>query len=134
MSKHSVSEAARLAGVSRSYFYKKYIKPGLISVERDGDDNPVIDTAEIMRVFGQIQGDSQQTVSRGQEDTPGKDTKITLLEAENRLLREQLAVAQDRERWMQQTVDKLTDQLKLLEHKPEPEPTRKGFFARLFGG
>lgn len=121
MPKHSISEAARLAGVSRSHFYKKFIRPGVISVEKDKDDNPVIDTSEIVRVFGRIQGDTGNAVSGIQNDTPQNDSKNAALEAENRVLREQLAAAAEREKWMQGKIDQLADQLasttRLLEHK-----------------
>jgi len=121
MPKHSISEAARLAGVSRSHFYKKFIRPGKISVERDNYGNPVIDTAEIMRVFGGIQAETGDGVSEIQFDTPEKDNKNAALEAEVRLLREQLTASADREKWMQGKIDQLADQLasttRLLEHR-----------------
>jgi hypothetical protein len=136
MAKHSVSEAAKLAGVSRSHFYKKYIRPALISVEKDKDDNPVIDTSEIMRVFGGIHGDTVNGVSETQKATPENDSKNTILQAEIQLLREQLAAAQerekltvDREKWMQKQIDQLASQLdtttRLLEHKAAPELPKK---------
>lgn len=128
--KHNISEAAKLAGISRSYLYKKYIKTGIISVERDSDDNPVIDTAEIMRVFGGV----NNSEDKGRKDTLENTVKIESLQAENQLLREQLAVAQDREKWMQGKIDQLADQLKLIEHKSETPQHKPGFFARLFGG
>ncbi len=135
MPKHSVSEAAKLAGVSRSHFYKKYIRPGLISIEKDKDNNPIIDTSEIMRVFGGIHGNTDNNVSKIQKDTLENDNKNTILQAEVELLREQLAAAQererltaDREKWMQKQIDQLTGQLadttRLLEHKT-PKPPKK---------
>jgi len=135
MPKHSISEAAKLAGVSRSHFYKKYIRPGLISIEKDKDDNPVIDTSEIMRVFGGIHGNTDDNVSKIQKDTLENGNKNTILQTEVELLREQLATAQererltaDREKWMQKQIDQLTGQLadttRLLEHKT-PKPPKK---------
>jgi len=135
MPKHSISEAAKLAGVSRSHFYKKYIRPGLISIEKDKDDNPVIDTSEIMRVFGGIHGNTDDNVSKIQKDTLENGNKNTILQTEVELLREQLATAQererltaDREKWMQKQIDQLTGQLadttRLLEHKA-PKPPKK---------
>ena len=50
----SVSEAARLADTDRSYLYKAYINTGKISVHRDENGRPKIDTAEILRVFGEL--------------------------------------------------------------------------------
>jgi hypothetical protein len=114
MPKHSVSEAARLAGVSRSHFYKKFIKTGLISVERDKEDKPIIDTAEIMRVCGELKGKNTENVSGGQPDTHEIHSQNTALQTEIKLLREQLAAAADREKWYQ---DQLTSTTRLLEHK-----------------
>lgn len=129
MPKHSVSEAARLAGVSRSHFYKKFIKTGLISVERDKDDKPVIDTAEIMRACGELKAENNPTTQNGQFDTPEKHIQNTALQMEIQLLREQLTAAQEDKKWLQGKVDQLTDQLtsttRLLEHKTTPEPLQK---------
>lgn len=114
MPKHSVSEAARLAGVSRSHFYKKFIKTGLISVERDKEDKPVIDTAEIMRACGELKGKNTENVPDRQFDTHEIHSQNTVLQTEIKLLREQLAAAADREKWYQ---DQLTSTTRLLEHK-----------------
>lgn len=123
MPKHSVSEAARLAGVSRSHFYKKYIKTGLISVERDNDDKPVIDTAEIMRACnGELKGKDTDTAQIGQLHTYRIHNENTALQAEVKLLREQLEQAAGREKWYQ---DQLAATTRLLEHKAQPEPPKK---------
>lgn len=132
MPKHSISEAAKLAGVSRSHFYKKFIRPGGISVEKDKDDNPVIDTSEIMRVFGGIHQDTSASVSKIQTDTPENDIKNTALQVEIQLLREQLTAAQERERIanerenrLMNQIDQLTTAIRFIEHKPMPEPPSK---------
>lgn len=137
MPKHSISEAAKLAGVSRSHFYKKYIRPGVISIEKDKDDNPIIDTAEIMRVFGGIHGDTIKDVSKIQTDTPENAHKNTALQTEIQLLREQLTAALDDKKWLQGKVDQLTGQLdattRLLEHKTPPEqPQKRKKFLGIF--
>lgn len=129
MPKHSVSEAARLAGVSRSHFYKKFIKTGLISVERDKDDKPIIDTAEIMRACGTLKAENRPTTETGQLDTPEKHIQNTALQVEIQLLREQLTASLEDKKWLQGKIDQLTDQLntttRLLEHKPAPESPKK---------
>ncbi len=55
MAKVTITEAAKLAGVSRVTMYRKYIKTGSISVEKDRDGKPQIDTSELIRVVGEIQ-------------------------------------------------------------------------------
>ena len=121
-----ISEAARLAGISRSYLYRKYITPGVISIGKDTAGNSVIDTAEIIRVFGRLQGDSEPATKSTQLDTPIKDSTNTALQAETQLLREQLIAAAEREKWMQGKIDQLADQLatttRLLEHRPSAAP------------
>ena len=133
MPKHSVSEAARLAGVSRSHFYKKFIKTGLISVERDKDDKPIIDTAEIMRACGGLKAENSMNTQNVQFDTPEKHSQNTALQVEIQLLREQLTAAQEREKWLQGKVDQLTGQLdtttRLLEHRPAAEPPKKRWWS-----
>jgi hypothetical protein len=125
MAKHSISEAARLAGVSRSHFYKKYVRPGLISVERDKDDKPVIDTAEIMRACGALAPENGDLAKTIQFDTHVKDSKIATLEAEVQLWRELSKEKDNRIADLQQAINR-------LEHRPV-EP-RRGFWSRVFGG
>jgi len=134
MAKVSISEAARQAGITRQYFYKKYIDTGKISVEKDADGkNPQIDTAEFFRVFGKLLVDSQEETQHLQGMTPENSHKIAFLEGKLQLLSEQLTAAADREKWLQGKVDQLADQLdsttRLLEHKPAAEPARKKFLG-----
>lgn len=111
MAKVSVSEAARIAGISRSYLYRKYITTGKLSVEKDHEGKPVIDTSEIFRVFG----DRQSEDNKGSHsDSPIKDSKIAALEAELRLTRELLKAREDHIADLQQS-------LRLLEHRPETD-------------
>jgi hypothetical protein len=135
--KVTVTEAAKLAGLSRSYFHIRYLKTGEISVERDENGKPQIDTAELFRVFGELKHAKQQNDSTEQIITHENSIRISQLEAENKLLREQLVAtheretaAQARELWMQQNIDRLTQTITMLEHKPKP---RLGLFAKLFG-
>ena len=124
MPKVNISEAAKLAGITRQYLHKKYIKTGTITVEKDHAGNPQIDTTEILRVFGKLHGasgDSSQSVNSYHDITAINDSKNTALQTEIHVLREQLSAAAEREKWMQGKVDQLADQLasttRLLEHK-----------------
>lgn len=128
--KVTITEAAKLAGLSRSYFHMKYIKMGKISITRDDNNKPFVDTSELLRVFPVLENNKQVDAESKHEITPIENAERVALQAENNFLRKQLTLAQDRERWLQHTVDKLADQLKLLEHKPEPT---RSFFSRLFG-
>lgn len=145
MGKVTVSGAARLAGISRQYFYKEYIRKGKLTVEQDDRGMPQIDTSELVRVFGgKLQGytgDKQGDVNTLQQATAPGDGEFQRLEAEVGILREQLRAAGDRESWMQRKIDQLTDQLgtaqRLLEYKKSeesPEPRKRKLLGWLFGG
>jgi hypothetical protein len=56
MTKVSISEAARMAGIARSTLYRAYIKTGKVSIDRDHLGKPVIDTSELVRVFPDLSG------------------------------------------------------------------------------
>lgn len=49
--KYSISEAARIVGVTRKTFYK-HIEKKPISIEKDSNDKPVVDASELIRVYG----------------------------------------------------------------------------------
>ena len=129
----NITEAARLAGKSRSQFYKGYIKAGKVSVSKDAEGKPCIDTAELLRVFGRL----QDTGDTGKQDAPAHaptpppqqaDTgKLAALEMEVKLLREQLDKAEGREKWLQGQVENLTDTMKRLE-APKNKPVKWKFW------
>ncbi len=54
MAKVTLTEAAQMVGVSRVTLYKRYINSGLLSVDRDQNGKPKVDTSELLRVFGDI--------------------------------------------------------------------------------
>ena len=113
MSKVSITQAAKLAKISRSTLYNKYINTGLLSVEVV-EDKKFIDMSELLRVFGcSVSQDSQDvqqtTVLHTQDSTENtaKDKIISLLE-------KQLLEAKDREEWLKAQLEKTTH---LLEDK-----------------
>lgn len=113
MSKVSISQAAKLAKISRSTLYNKYINTGIISVETI-EDKKLIDMSELFRVFNNnISQDSDNVQyntledSTTQADNTAKDRIISLLE-------KQLDEARDREEWLKTQLEKTTH---LLEDK-----------------
>jgi len=58
MNKVTITKASKLAKVSRSHFYKKYIKTGVLTVDRSNPDKPLIDVSELLRVFGELHEDN----------------------------------------------------------------------------
>lgn len=114
----NITQAAKLAGLSRSYFQKKYIKSGLISSSIGEDGHKKIDTSEILRVFGKLEDTpehSDNTVLSDQQNTPEntphieQQIRMAELEVENRMLKER----------MDEMKEQYSTQLRLLEHMVE---------------
>ncbi|MGH9776721.1 MAG: hypothetical protein ACRD50_17480 [Candidatus Acidiferrales bacterium] len=63
----SISEAAKLAGVSRTHFYRKYINDGIVSVSRNKIGKPVIELSELFRVFGALHKDDPNITNGDKE-------------------------------------------------------------------
>ncbi|MBA8030544.1 helix-turn-helix domain-containing protein (plasmid) [Escherichia coli] len=121
MARVSISEAARLVKVSRPTIYKM-INSGKLSytsVVKHGKGIKVIDTSEIIRVFGSLDGviddvksDAESTGinSVGLHDL---QHRIALLEAENDGLKGAVKARDEH-------IDSLLQAMQLLEHKHEP--------------
>jgi hypothetical protein len=134
----NISKACQLAGISRTVFYQNYINKGKITVSRDGRNRPMVDTSEIVRVFGELK--SVQNLQYSQEQSIAEDNSkkeqivasrevfidLVQLKAENLQMKErlrekdeQLIQAEKRQQWQQEQIGKLTDTIKLLE-APRP--------------
>ena len=77
MARVSITQAAKLAGISRSNLYKSYIDKGLITVSKDDRNKPCIDTSELLRVFPVLQGDKQE-VNKSHSLTCRANTAINI--------------------------------------------------------
>lgn len=122
----SISEAARLAGISRPTIYK-LINSGQLnvtSVVKAGKAVKAIDTSELMRVFGTIKHFSaatdftvnpEQGVTQfNSHDLQDLQHKIELLQKENEGLKEAVASRDDH-------ISSLRQAMLLLEHKQDPQ-------------
>jgi DNA-binding transcriptional MerR regulator len=139
MAKVSITAAAKLAGVSRSTLYRSYINKGLLSLSRDQQNKPCIDTSELLRVFGALhagtardsQSDSVGQLNATASDSVGQPEKSTeshqaTQALELKLLKEQLEASQAREMFYQQQIQNLTDTMKLLEdQRPNKRPPHR---------
>lgn len=138
MTKVSISEAARLTGKPRSTLHR-HISNGTLSKESDGQGKPVVDVAELERVYGPLlQADMKQADGLRHSATPATvaadRAEIEGLRRENTLLRDQLAdVKEQRDRW-QREADSWRQQATALltDHRAEREPVsvpppRRGF-------
>lgn len=133
----SISAAARAVNKNRGTIHN-YLKSGRLSGIKDVDGHTKIDTAELLRVFGELSTDgSVQTVEKvfksNSNQQPFQRSNDTLVD----VLKEQLNAALEREK-------KLTDMLeheqlsrRELEQKilalPEGTAEKSGWFSRLFG-
>jgi hypothetical protein len=125
MAKHTISEAARITGKSRSTIHR-HIKTGILSKTLDDSGSPVIDTSELQRVYGSLSHrDSSSTPSVIHDDTQ-KNDRATQVEIEA-LRRENESLRQERDRWASQA-ERLT---LLLTHQEAPRSA--SWVARLFG-
>jgi len=131
MAKLNISQAAKLAGVSRATIHK-HLKAGKVSMSVEGDGTRVIDVAELERVYGPLV--TLDTVSpnskRLQSETPEIVTllqgKIQRLEQEANLLRqerdaERQARERDREVHYQERERLLSLLEKHLSFLPKPQ-------------
>jgi len=143
----NIKEASRLAGISRTNFYKNYIHTGKVSTSKDERDRPQVDTSELLRVFGRLhtvhgitdktlQGITLETVHTSYpvhiHTPPDLSAQLAHLQAENAQLRERLNEAKDREGWQRGQIERLTDTIKLLE-APKKTTTARGWLERLMG-
>ena len=121
MARVSISEAARLVKVSRPTVYKMISsgKLSYTSVVKHGKDIKVIDTSELIRVFGSLDGvtdtvkidaKSTEVNNHGLHDL---QHRIALLEAENDGLKGAVKARDEH-------IDSLRQAMQLLEHKHEP--------------
>lgn len=126
MAKVSISEAARLAGISRPTIYKMLNSGQLnfTSTVKAGKTVKVIDTSELMRVFGALDGadpSTQLTVKTEPELTPVNSADLhnlqhqfELLQKENEGLKEAVASRDEH-------ISSLRQAMLLLEHKNETQ-------------
>ena len=136
MARLTITEAAIRAGIARQTLYAGYINKGKVTVSTDERGNKFIDTSEILRVFGELKPDNDDTVTL-QDFRRNPTPETDALQREIEHLRERLTelqaretAAAEREKWLQGQIETLTGSLKLVEHRQE---SNRGFFARIFG-
>jgi excisionase family DNA binding protein len=119
MACHSISEAASITGVNRRTIYR-YIKSGKLSATVTHDNKTVIDTSELLRVFGSLsQPEVVECPTGSQENTPEYVIKILA------------EVSQ-----MRSEIERLTGKVEELQMQlalPAPKEEKKGFLRWLFG-
>lgn len=118
----TLREASEKVGVTRQTLMKA-IKTGRVSAEKADNGEWRIEPVELFRVWPPV-NEVQQPLQEGltSSDTPG-------LQAENRLLREQVAeLREERNAWREQA-----QRLALTDQRAAPQPApQRGFWSRLF--
>lgn len=111
MAKVSISEAARLTGKSRTTLHR-LIKTGELSICSGERNAKLVDTSELLRVFGHLSLSSgeQVTEQRVTDNSEDREQVIQSLKQEVEHLR-MLVSAQDSH------IDSLKQAMLLLEHK-----------------
>ncbi len=117
MAKVTISEAARLANVSRMTLYRRYIRTGVLSVEKDNLGNPKIDISELIRVFGELPGscsDRSDTVQKDAERTSStslisKDDTACIALLQERT--EELRLAREEISWLRARIESAEQKL-----------------------
>lgn len=156
MAKLNITQAAQAVGKHRSTL-QRHIKDGTLSKEEDGTGNPVIDVAELQRVYGSFDIATDATPPQmrhvRQSDAPQNDSEIRVLEVKLEALeRERDAalreVREERDRHSETKTEKarLFDMLEQAQKtiaalppanaKPdtsEQPPAKRGLWKRMFG-
>lgn len=118
----TLREASEKVGVTRQTLMKA-IKTGRVSAEKADNGEWRIEPVELFRVWPPV-NEVQQPLQDGltSSDTPS-------LQAENRLLREQVAeLREERNAWREQA-----QRLALTDQRAHPKPNpQRGFWSRLF--
>lgn len=117
MASHTVSEAATLACVNRRTIYR-YIKQGKLSSTVTHDGKAVIDTSELLRVFGSLsQPPAEECPTGSQENEPEYVTRIL-----------------EKMSQMQTEIERLTSKVADLQQQlalPAPPVMKEPFLTRL---
>ena len=91
----TIAQAARTAGVARSTIYD-HLRAGKLSATRTSIGERRIDTSELARVYGSVRHTTQSdVVSPTPPDIAILQARIESLEAQNRLLQDELQVSRE---------------------------------------
>lgn len=117
MSKITITQAAKMAGISRQHLYKSFINTGKISVLKENNKS-IIEMSELLRVFSNVKLLTNDD-DTGLHDLTKADDSFTGNNKELvNTLKAQLVEAKEREEWFKVQIDELRrQQTNLLENK-----------------
>lgn len=143
MALHSVTEAAKMTGVTRRTIYR-YLKSGRLSAAVTSGENTQIETSELLRVFGSLsQPEVEEVSTKSQDNEPEYVTRLLcemsrlreIVECQQTLLLEdkQSREQQNAERQRQsELIEQLQRERDALSLALDTE-RKKGFWKKLFG-
>lgn len=109
-----VTEAARLTGKSRATIYRK-MQSGEVSFLKEGDKEALLDTSELIRVFGPF--NQKEAPREASSEAPRDNQELQRLRAENERLMALLEAEKRHAGLLQENVNDLRKAMLLLEHK-----------------
>jgi hypothetical protein len=109
-----VTEAARLTGKSRATIYRK-MQSGEVSFIKEGDKEALLDTSELIRVFGPF--NQKEALREASGEAPRDNQELQRLRAENERLIALLEAEKRHTGLLQENVNDLRKAMLLLEHK-----------------
>lgn len=134
--KVTITDAAKMAGISRQQFYRSYINTNQISIIREDKKKVFIDVSELLRVFPNIKLNNQDTINNVTNEQNvtnsynNNNEVVTLLKEQITSMKDQLREAVELREWFkQQLQEQLSINNKLLEEKT---PKRKKWLFSWF--
>lgn len=119
MAKVSISEAARLAGKSRTTLHR-LIKTGELSVNTGERNAKMVDISELVRIFPDLKlSAAEQSVDQVNEQRVTGD--VTRREHENERLKQEIEHLKTLVSSQQSHIDSLKQAMLLIEHKQQSE-------------
>lgn len=134
MAEISIKEAIATGWASRATIYRA-IKAGEITIRKTPTGNTLVETAELIRVFGEPRLKEEETETEKPGVRPSSlavenavmKERIEALERERSRLEREISEAKDRESWLKDQVDKQTMLLTSAQ-----EAQAGGFWGSLF--
>ena len=138
MAWHTLQDALKMTGRSRSQFYRD-MRAGLVSYRTSQDGRREFETSELIRAYGELkQDETPERHSAGQAENPHVQQTERILRELNELkqcltLMLEDKQAQDTERRRQEAErEQLQNEIAQLRQALEQE-NKRGFWSRLFG-
>ena len=133
MAKLNITQAAKAVGKDRTTLQRN-IKKGKVTCEVNSDGNKVIDTAELIRAYGEIRNVAASTAvgndnvkpQHAADNTALFQQQINLLETQIKVLEEDREERRDREKELRELL-----KTRLLEYQPTQQSTSNSILFAL---